>query len=162
MTIIPSNDPIPEGFSYRQGKKEDAGSIIELVHTVLIEYGLIPEPNGVDKDLADVETSYNNGYFGVIKENEKIVATYGLFHLDDHAVEIRKMYAAIGARGKGLGKWMVNHLIQIARHNGYKIIELETASALKEAIRLYEKMGFQEKDFENKTPRCDKSFYMNI
>jgi len=162
MIIIPSSQRIPAEYSYRAGTNADKEQIVSLVHSVLKEYGLIPEPEGVDKDLNAVEESYINGYFGVIENSNKIVATYGLFPLDDLSVEIRKMYAQPSVRGKGLGRWMVNHLIEIAKYNGYKEVELETASSLVEAIALYQKMGFIEKYFENKTPRCDKSFYMNI
>jgi len=162
MRIILPSESIPPEFSFREGKNQDSDQIIALVYSVLNEYGLIPEPDGVDKDLQAVEDSYKDGYFGVIENSSGIVATYGLFPLDDQAVEIRKMYARRKARGKGLGKWMVNHLVEIAKYNGYKVVELETASQLKEAISLYQKIGFIEKDFEHKTPRCDKSFNLNI
>lgn len=162
MRILPPSESIPKDFSFRSGKNEDSDQIIQLVYTVLEEYDLIPEPSGVDKDLSQVEKSYNDGYFGVIEYKSKIVATYGLYPLSTNAVEIRKMYAYSDFRGKGLGKWMVNHLIEIAKLNGFKVIELETASVLKEALVLYKKMGFLEKEFENKTPRCDKSFHLNI
>ena len=162
MRIITPSQSIPKEFSFRSGKNRDSKQIIELVYSVLEEYGLIPEPNGVDKDLAAVEKSYKDGYFGVIEKDNTIIATYGLFPINSKAVEIRKMYALPSARGKGLGIWMVNHLIEIAKHNNYKVIELETASPLKEAINLYIKIGFLEKTAINKTPRCDKSFYLNI
>ncbi len=162
MRIISSSETIPSGFSFRSGTNVDSAQIILLVHSVLEEYGLRPEPKGIDNDLNAVEESYKNGYFGVVENSKGIVATYALSSLSESVVEIRKMYAHPSARGKGLGKWMVNHLLEIAKHNGYKEVELETASPLKEAIGLYLKLGFVEKDFENKTPRCDKSFYMNI
>ena len=162
MRIIAPSHSIPKDFAFRSGKNRDSKQIIDLVHSALIEYGLVPEPNGIDIDLVAVEDSYKGGYFGVIEEGNSIVATYGLYPIDAETVEIRKMYAHPSSRGKGLGVWMVNHLIEIAKHNGYRIIELETASPLKEAIGLYKKLGFIEKDFENKTPRCDKSFYLNI
>ena len=153
---------IPEEFSFRAGTNEDSQEITSLVYGVLCEYGLIPEPNGIDQDLAAVEDSYKNGYFGVIEDAKGIVATYGLLPLSDTAVEIRKMYALPRIRGNGLGRWMVNHLLEIAKYNGYKVAELETASPLIEAISLYQKLGFVENNFENKTPRCDKSFHINI
>lgn len=162
MRIIPPSKTIPEDFSFRAGNNEDSEQIINLVYSVLTEYGLIPEPNGVDKDLNAVDDSYKDGYFGVIEDDYGIKATYGLYPIDENVVEIRKMYAHPTVRGRGLGKWMVNHLIDIARHNGYKEIELETASPLIEAIGLYLKLGFVEKAFEHKTPRCDKSFYLTL
>ncbi|MEM9546763.1 MAG: GNAT family N-acetyltransferase [Bacteroidota bacterium] len=162
MIIIPSSQVIPKELTYRAGINSDREMVVDLVHTILKEYGLVPEPDGVDSDLNAVEDSYRDGYFGVVEYANKVVATYGLMPLNNKVVEIRKMYALPSVRGKGLGRWMVNHLLEIAKHNGYKQVELETASPLVEAIGLYQKMGFIEKDFENKTPRCNKSFYMNI
>ena len=162
MKIIPPSESIPAEFSFREGKNQDSDQIVSLVHSVLIEFGLKPEPQGIDQDLIAVEESYRDGYFGVVETEGKIVATYGLFPINKEVVEIRKMYAHPNVRGKGLGIWMVKHLIDIAKYNGYREVELETASPLKAAIRLYQKLGFIEKDFEHKTPRCDKSFYLTI
>jgi len=162
MRIISPPKQIPKDFTFRKGTKKDSSQIALLVHTVLREYGLTPEPHGVDHDLWNVEESYKDGYFGVILRDQKIVATYGLYPLSAEKVEVRKMYAYPNVRGYGLGQWMLLHLLAIAKHNDFKEVELETASALEEAIGLYKKFGFREKDFENKTPRCDKAFYLNI
>jgi len=162
MRIIPPSIAIPKDFSFRVGTNEDSEQIINLVHSVLREYGLVPEPKGIDQDLLAVEDSYKEGFFGVVEYKNEIIATYALYPLNEKIAEIRKMYAHPSVRGKGLGKWMVNHLIEIGKYNGYAELELETASPLKEAIGLYLKLGFVENSFENKTPRCDKSFYLKI
>lgn len=162
MIINSPKVPIPDGFEYKRASNDDCEQIVKLVHATLNEYNLIPEPEAADKDLSDVERHYSNGYFGLVTKDKKIVATFGLSPLDNNTTEIRKMYAAPQIRGKGLGKWMVNYLIQISRENGYTEVELETATQLKEAIGLYQKLGFREKHFDNKTPRCDKSFILPL
>ena len=82
--------------------------------------------------------------------------------MDETNCEIRKMYLLPKARGKGLGKWMVNFLIERAKELGYQKIELDTASVLIEAIELYKKMGFKEVKACNESPRCDRAFEMLI
>ncbi len=162
MTINPSLSPIHLDFSARKASNDDCTEVQKLVFSVLKEYGLEPQPTSTDKDLFDLESNYKNGFFGIIEDGSKIVATFALYPLSTESVEIRKMYALPESRGKGLGKWMVGYLFQIAKENGYKEVELETASSLIEAIHLYKKIGFTEKAFENKTPRCDKAFFMKI
>lgn len=162
MTILPSKTKIPEGFLYRRATEDDTKAIVDLVSSVLLEYGLPVELKSTDSDLFDTKTHYKEGYFGVITKEDNIVATYGITPIDAHATEIRKMYALPNARGKGLGKWMVNHLIQLSKENNYKFVELETSSLLKEAVGLYEHMGFEEIKSENKTLRCDKSYKLKI
>ena len=162
MTINPSLSPIHLDFTTRKASNEDCTEVQELIFSVLKEYGLEPQPSSTDKDLFDLESNYKNGFFGIIEDGSKIVATFALYPLSDESIEIRKMYALPESRGKGLGRWMVEYLLQIAEENGYNEVELETASSLTEAIHLYQNIGFAEKPFENKTPRCDKAFSMKI
>jgi len=162
MTINPPLHKIPSEYSYRGATNQDCEVVKELIFSTLREYGLIPEPSATDKDLSDLESSYIDGYFGVIEHGSEIVATFALYPLSADCVEIRKMYALPKVRGKGLGRWMVNYLLQIAKENGYHEVELETASSLEEAIHLYNKIGFKEIKFENKTPRCDKAFHLKL
>jgi len=162
MTINPPLTPIPLDFTTRIATNKDSKAIQTLIFSALKEYGLKPQPNSTDKDLFDIENNYRHDFFGVIENDSQIVATFALSPLSDESAELRKMYASKKVRGKGLGKWMVKYIIQIAKENGFNEIELETASCLKEAIVLYKKMGFIEKPFENKTPRCDKAFIIKI
>ena len=57
--------------------------------------------------------------------------------------EVQRMYVAPAFRGKGLGRAMVERLIQEARTAGYKTLRLESMDFLHEAHSLYESMGFR-------------------
>ena len=162
MTINPSLSPIHLDFTVRKATNEDCSEVQQLIFSVLKEYGLEPQPTTTDKDLFDLESNYRDGFFGIIEDGSKIVATFALSPISNKCAEIRKMYASPESRGRGLGKWMVAYLLQIAKDNGFEEVELETASPLVEAIGLYQKIGFEEKAFENKTPRCDKAFFIQL
>lgn len=154
---------INDDYALIEGTYEHQKDVQDIVFEVLEEYGLIPAPKGADADLFDLESVYKTGYFGVIVDQfGKIVGTCGLFKINDQVAEIRKMYILKTHRGKGLGKWCVNFLIDEAKRKGFSFLELETASPLKEAIGLYEKIGFQEIETENQTPRCDKMYKMTL
>jgi GNAT superfamily N-acetyltransferase len=62
--------------------------------------------------------------------------------LDDGTMELKRMYTRPSARGHGVGKAMVSHLIGVTRDLGRRHIVLETGPAQPEAIRLYERAGF--------------------
>ena len=162
MTIKPPLVPIHSDFTLRRANNGDSKDIQNLIFSVLEEYGLPPQPTTTDRDVFDIEGSYRNGFFGIIEDGSKIIATFALMPISKEGAEIRKMYAYPKSRGNGLGRWMVTYLLQMARDNGYKEVELETASSLVEAMHLYKKMGFQEKPFDNKTPRCDKAFIIKL
>lgn len=147
MNIRPAND-------------SDAHAIKDLVFSVLGEYGLKPDSSSTDKDLDAIEAYYfsNNGYFGVVEVADAIVASVGLYRLDEKTCELRKMYCHPQHRGRGLGKSLLEFALAKARELGYQRVTLETASALKEAIGLYIKYGFHAYTPEHLSCRCDQAF----
>ncbi|MCH2022901.1 MAG: GNAT family N-acetyltransferase [Saprospiraceae bacterium] len=137
--------------------------IQNLIFSVLIEYGL--KPGTIDRCLEDIEFNYfnNGGFFGIVFNNlGQIIATGGLYKINDKSAEVRKMYIMREFRGKGIGKFILSELIKIAKKNGFSRLELETAAVLTEAISLYKKFGFQIFDSKKLAERCDQAFELII
>ena len=57
--------------------------------------------------------------------------------------EVKRMYVRPAFRGKGLGKAMLNRLLDYARSKDVDLLRLETGIYEVEAIGLYERFGFQ-------------------
>ncbi len=148
----------------RSATNADCENVQNLVFSILREYGLEPDLNGTDKDIADIEANYINrgGIFELI-ENEagELLGTVGLYPMNDETVELRKMYFSTKLRGQGFGKKTLQRMIETARQLGYQKIYLETAVILKEAVHLYEKFGFKPTD-EKHTPRCDAAYFLDL
>jgi GNAT superfamily N-acetyltransferase len=60
----------------------------------------------------------------------------------DATAEIKRMYVATGARGRGLARAMLAHLESTARAAGAEAMVLETGLAQPEAIALYTSSGY--------------------
>jgi GNAT superfamily N-acetyltransferase len=56
--------------------------------------------------------------------------------------ELKRMYVRSQFRGMGFGKLMLDHLADFALANGVTLLRLETGIYQREAIALYERMGF--------------------
>ncbi len=148
----------------RTATNEDCENVQNLVFGVLREYGLEPAPEGIDRDLNDIEANYidRGGTFEILEDIDgNLLGTVGLFPFDEERIELRKMYFSKEIRGRGLGKETLQRMIEIARKKGYQQIVLETASVLKTAIGLYKKFGFIETQ-DKHAPRCDQAFYLNL
>lgn len=135
----------------------DETEIFNLVATVLKEYGLETNTCSTDADLDDIEKSYiqNGGIFKVLKDDNKIIGSYGIFKIDDQICELRKMYLCSDYKGKGLGKRLLKDAFQEAKNLGFKSMILETNRVLVEAKGLYEKYGFKEFTPAHLSDRCD-------
>lgn len=155
---------ISDEYFFAEGKNKDIHDIKAVIFEVLEEYGLKPDESSTDADLNDIEGQYknNNGFFGIIIYHDLIIGTFGLYKLTEEVCELRKMYLNKQHRGKGLGKHVVNYIISMAKEKGYKSIELETASVLKEAIGLYKRYGFKEVKRDHLANRCDKAFVLEL
>jgi len=148
----------------RPATNNDRETVQNLIFSVLREYKLPVEPDKTDSDLKDLEANYSEkgDFFGVLELDGKTIATLAVSKLSNEVCELRKMYMLPEFRGKGFGKMMVNYAIDYARTKGFKKIELETASALKEAISLYQKIGFKRKATDPLVPRCDLAFEKEV
>lgn len=153
-----------EQLNIREAGNADSCNIRQLVFEVLSEYGLQPDPAATDKDLDDLQANYadNGGYFGVVEEQGRVVASVGIFKIDTSRCELRKMYVLPSYRGRGLGKQLLQFSLDKARALGFAKMTLETATPLVEAIALYEKYGFTEIQAQHLSPRCDQAFELTI
>ncbi len=149
----------------RPATNEDREAVAALVSTVLQEYGLKHEPCGTDTDLGDLEFHYarRGGRFDVLEnDSREIVGCIGLYPVDTHSVELRKMYLRKDVRGKGLGKKLLDHAVSSAKEMGFKRVTLETSTVLKEAIKLYTKYGFAPFVAQHLARRCDQAFVLEL
>jgi putative acetyltransferase len=157
-----------QGFSdvvIRPATNHDVEDIKRLVFATLREYGLPPDPEATDADLADIEESYfkRGGIFEVIEDAEgNLLGTVGIYPLDLETCELRKMYFAPELRGRGLGRHMLERTVGNARRLGFKAMRLETASVLEKAIRLYRRFGFEPIEGGHKSARSDQTYFLEL
>lgn len=143
----------------RAATNADGAAVERLVFSVLAEYGLAPEPEGVDRDLRDLEGFYfaRGGWFGVwTDETATVHGSAGLGRVDETTCELRKMYLHPDKRGQGQGRAMLERALAEAKRLGFKRVTLETATVLKEAVQLYERHGFRKTEPDGHcAKRCD-------
>lgn len=90
--------------------------------------------------------------------NEEPVGVFALIKMDDpkYEFELAKMAVASEARGRNIGWLMGIEAMKRAKAMGSKWLYLESNTALKPAINLYHKLGFQ-RVYDRPTPyeRCN-------
>lgn len=150
-----------KNFLIRAWTPDDRENAAAIIRDTLMEYGLSWEPSGADRDVLEVETFYTavGGEFWVIEQQGQVVGTGAYYPVErgHKAVEIRKMYLSPTARGKGLGKFLLQRLEDAITNRGFHEIWIETASVLKEAVKLYESNGYIPATGVE-TKRCDRIY----
>jgi len=82
--------------------------------------------------------------FFSVREDGALLGMGALKQLDAAHVEVKSMHTTAAARGRGVARAMLAHLVETARASGYTRISLETGNqdAFAPARALYASLGF--------------------
>lgn len=71
------------------------------------------------------------------------VGCVALRRIDDAICEMKRLYTVPSLRGTGVGRLLVESVIDAARNMGYNKMRLDTVPSMKSARRLYSSVGFE-------------------
>jgi putative acetyltransferase len=152
-------------LTIRRATNADIAAIRSVLFAVRAEYGVLSEVGANDPELDDLEIRFfqGGGHFEVIEDDAgRVVGCAGLYPLSRQRAELCKMYIEPSARGRGLGKRLLENLLDAARRSGFREVWLETNSALTEALALYARYGFEPVEPEHLLPRCDQAYLLRL
>ncbi|MGR2702658.1 bifunctional helix-turn-helix transcriptional regulator/GNAT family N-acetyltransferase [Vibrio campbellii] len=141
-----------EEYVLRPLTKADNSQVADVIRKVSAEYGLTADKGyGVaDPTLDDMYSVYDQqgAAYWVVEYQGEIVGGGGFAPLAGapNVCELQKMYFLPQTRGHGLAKRIVALSLQLAKQFGYQQCYLETTECLREAVGLYEKLGFEHLD----------------
>ena len=78
-------------------------------------------------------------------DNHQLIGCAALKFLDDEHGEFKSIRVEDNSRGKGVGKKIISHLIEVAKNEGIKRLSIETGAGdfFKSARKLFKKFGFK-------------------
>ncbi|GGF32994.1 GNAT family N-acetyltransferase [Echinicola rosea] len=135
---------------YRTIKKEDNPAVKVLIQQVFIEFDA-PREGTVfaDPEMDDLfglfERTRNASFWLAMLEDE-VLGCCGIFPtvgLPKGCAELVKFYLSPKARGKGIGRTLMEKCTASAQALGYDSLYIESIPEFSNAVRLYEKQGFR-------------------
>jgi putative acetyltransferase len=132
---------VPDGeISIDDPRAEDVRELLDR-HLAFANLHSPPE----DVHALDVDGLVDPGvtFFGFRLEGE-LLGVGAIQRLDGDHAELKSMHTAKTARGRGIGRAMLDHLIGVARDRGFRRVSIETGSmpAFAPARSLYASAGF--------------------
>lgn len=135
-------------YLIRELKEKDNKELAQMIREVFHEHEA-PQCGTVysDPTTDDLFTLFKKlkSVLWVAEINQKAVGCCGIYPtnaLPEGCAELVKFYLAKEARGKGIGKELMQKSVSFAREAGYKQIYLESLPHFDTAIAMYEKEGF--------------------
>jgi putative acetyltransferase len=115
----------------------------------LEKYGLV-EPHDLEiMDDPDGTVINGGGCIFLMKDDDRIVATAGLWKENDDEYELIKMAVDADYQGRGISKILLERCLEEARNLQAKKVFLFSNSQLQIALKLYEKYGFRHIEVTN-------------
>jgi putative acetyltransferase len=127
----------------------DNQALAVIIRNALAEFGA-NKPGTVYYDVttdALYELFRQEGsIYYIAEENGVLIGGAGIYPspgLPARTCELVKMYLSPAARGKGIGKLLIEKALQFAAETGYQNVYIETMPELRKAMSVYEKFGFK-------------------
>lgn len=128
--------------------QKDNAALAVALRKVLIEMG-VPKTGTAyeDKELDAMFEAYQNprSIYYVVENQAQLLGGAGIAPLkegDPSICELQKMYFLPQARGKGLGKQMIEKCLDFAHSEHFEKCYIETMPNMEAAQKLYLKSGF--------------------
>ena len=139
-----------ETTNIRKIAQGDNEQVAKIVRSVFEELG-VPKTGTayVDKELDAMYEAFEvmpNADFYVIEDEGVLIGCGGIAPLANfkgNVCELQKMYFLPEARGRGLGKKLIETCLKQAKTYGFESCYLETMPYMKAAQALYQKNGFE-------------------
>ena len=122
---------------------------LATVRTLLQEYwdsfGFTPCFQNFAEELAELPGAYAppGGRLALASIDEQPAGCIALRRVDAHCAEAKRLFVRPAFRGVGLGRALLDWVMAEARAAGYREIVGDTMPAMRDALALYDRMGFK-------------------
>ena len=101
-----------------------------------------------EKELTELPGKYAppQGALLLVLVDEEVAGCVAVRKFKTNICEMKRLYVRPRYRGKKIGKMLAEKIISTARMRGYTTMLLDTLTHLKEAIALYQSLGFKKRE----------------
>jgi len=123
----------------------DLAAVRDLWREYWESIGLPEEFQGFGEELKGLPGAYgaHGGALLIASFQTKPAGTIALRQLNDRAGEIKRLYLRPAFRGHGLGRHLLQTVIERAQAMGYEALYADTLPSMAEALSLYASLGFE-------------------
>lgn len=100
---------------------------------------LLRIPLGLEFRVRDIEKEWQEFHFGLISQDQEMVACLTLRSLGDQVIKMRQVAVETGWQSKGIGKALVKATEEWCRERGFSSLELNARDT---AVPFYKKLGY--------------------
>lgn len=142
-------------------KSNEGKSIVIKLNELKLENEYIKEWKSDHDSVSFFQNIIDEGFsFGAFKDDVLIGILLSSYHEWNNSLWIENIRISEKAKGEGLGRELIDSLIEFARNENVRILGLEVQSSNYPAIKFYEKCGFEISGVDfNRYPQRENDIY---
>jgi GNAT superfamily N-acetyltransferase len=131
-------------------RQADTPGLVEMARGLFREYaeaiGTDLEYQGFSEELAALPSPYipPRGALLIARVEAEVAGCVAMRPLTEEVAEMKRLYVRSSFRSSGLGRRLVEAVVNIASGAGYKELRLDTLASMEAAHALYLRLGFVE------------------
>jgi putative acetyltransferase len=143
-------------------RAEHASAFEALNRAWLVDHGLYEAPD--EEQLADPWGAIiaRGGQIFVALQDSEVFGSCAIIPHGPGTFELAKLAVAPTARGRGLGRRLVEACLVHARLRDMRRVVLVSSSRLEPALKLYQALGFQRRPLPADVPYATADVYMEL
>ena len=133
---------------------ESTASVRILLQEYWDSFGFTPCFQNFGNELAGLPGPYSppGGRLAVATVNTQLAGCVALRRMDAVRAEAKRLYVRPAFRGLGLGRALLEWVMTEARAAGYRELVGDTMPEMRDALALYDRMGFERAESYNEQP----------
>jgi len=146
---------MPSGFLVRLAEGPgDLAIVRELWREYWESIGLPDEFQDFGEEVKGLPGVYGavGGALWIASMEGQPAGTIALRRLNDRSGEIKRLYLRPAFRGRGLGRYLIESVIERARSLGYQTLYADTLPSMTDALSLYARLGFERVEAYGRDP----------
>jgi putative acetyltransferase len=143
-------------------RPEHAAAFDALNRAWLIAYQLLEPADELHLTDPDEHILVPGGQIYVALEDQVVIGTCALVPHGADTFEVAKLAVAPAARGRGVGRKLVDACLTDAQRRGARHAVLFSSSRLGAALKLYEQVGFRHAAVPAASPYATADVYMEL
>jgi ribosomal protein S18 acetylase RimI-like enzyme len=144
----------------RPARAEDIPEVRAMLREYVAWIGLSLAFQEIEVEIETLPGAYDRpgGALLVAEDNHRLIGMVALRRMDAAICEMKRLFVRSHARGRGLGKELVTHVLEEAHRLNYDEIRLDTLPMMGDAQALYASLGFEDIEPYYDTPIAGTRF----
>lgn len=129
-----------------EARTTDLDALREMLHEYAAWLAIDLSFQDFAREVAELPGDYAapHGALLMARVADEPVGMVAYRRLDRDRAEMKRLYVRPTARGTGVGRLLIEHIITAARRSGYQTMVLDTLPVMHSAQRMYEQFGFRD------------------